>query len=416
MTLAKLALLGGSPIRSRPFPSWPQWGREEEEGLLRVLHSGKWGSLHGSETACFEDEFARFLGARHAVAVTNGTAALEVALRAAGLQAGDEVIIPAYTFVATATAVIANGAIPRFADIDPETYNLDIESARALVNERTRAIIPVHFAGRPADMDAVLNLAARHNLIVIEDAAQAWGARWRDRCVGTYGHAGCFSFQSSKNVTAGEGGMVVTDDDTLAPLIRSFVNCGRLESGLWYAHYYAGGNYRITEFQAAVLRAQLARYPRQLAQRQQSMHFLDEALAKLPGLVPLRRDPRETSHACHIYIVRLQPDRLGLPDKTSFIRALQAEGIPASSGYSLPLYRQPLFRDRVYGPFTPWLKDRACYDDVQLPNTERACLIEAIWLPQSLLLAQPEDLQDVVRAFEKVIENRHELENISRKG
>jgi len=404
-----LALNGGTPVRKEAFPSWPVWDEAEAEGLLRVLNSGKWGSLHGKEVRNFEKEFVEFQGVQFATATNSGTSALEIALRAAGIRAGDEVIVPAYTFVATATAVLANGAIPVFADIDPGTYNLDPASVQAVVSERTRAILPVHFAGRPADMEALQELARQHDLKIIEDAAQGWGARWRGQGVGAIGHIGCFSFQSSKNINAGEGGLVTSGDPALAEKAASYTNCGRVGGGLWYAHYHFAGNSRMTEFQAAVLRGQLQRYPQQLQLRQQSMHFLDERLQKLPGIKILRSDDRITAHAGHIYIFRYEAQAFDGVPKANFIDALKAEGIPCSGGYSLPLYEQPIFQEKSFGPFTEWLADRVDYRDVRLPNTHRACYDEAVWLPQWVLLAGPENLGCVAEAIEKIYENRREL-------
>lgn len=405
----KLALKGGRPVRKHPFPEWPVWNDAEREALLRVLQSGKWGSLHGKEVETFERELAEYQDARFAIAVTSGTTALEVALRTVGIKALDEVIIPAYTFVATATAVLSNGAIPRFADIDLNTFNLDAASVETLITERTRAIIPVHFSGRAADMDAIMRIARKHQLYVIEDAAQAIGAQWRGRGVGAIGNMGCLSFQSSKNITAGEGGMILTNDEELFKLARSYMNCGRVEGGLWYAHYHLGGNFRMTEFQAALLRAQLQRYPEHLKKRQQNMRFLDQRLAELPGITPLAADERITSHAGHLYIFRYQAQAFDYLERDTFVKALQAEGIPASPGYSLPLYEQPVFKNRSFGPFTHLLEQKIDYQDIHLPATHAACYREAVWLPQNVLLGSRDDMLDIVNAIEKVYEHRHEL-------
>ncbi len=405
----KLAIRGGEPVRKKDFPGWPVWNDSEREGLLRVLQSGKWGSLQGKEVESFEREFAAYQGAENAVAVTSGTTALEVALRAAGIEALDEVIVPAYTFVATATAVLSLAAVPVFADIDPDSYNLDPAAFENAITERTRAVMPVHFAGRPADMDAIQKIAREHDLMIIEDAAQAWGARWRGMSVGAIGDFGCFSFQSSKNITAGEGGIILTNDEELARLARSYMNCGRMEGGIWYAHYLAGGNYRMTEFQAAILREQLKRYPKQLEIRRQNVALLNRLLRELPGIAPLADDERVTENAAHLYIFRFDTRAFDMLKKEDFIQALQAEGIPCSGGYSMPLYEQPLFRNLAFGPFTALLKNRIRCADLHLPNTERACRSEAVWIPQRVLLGTEEDMQDIARAVEKIYTNRHEL-------
>ncbi|MDW8310826.1 MAG: DegT/DnrJ/EryC1/StrS family aminotransferase, partial [Verrucomicrobiales bacterium] len=208
----KLALLGGSPVRTKPFAAWPVFGKPEERALLRVLRSGKWGRLHGPEVERFERRFAAMHGCRHGIAVVNGTVSLRIALQAAGLEAEDEVIVPPYTFFSTASAVVEANLIPVFADVELDTFNLDPRAVEAALTPRTRAIIPVHFAGLPADMDALMAIARKWNLWVIEDAAHAHGASYKNRPVGALGHVASFSFQSSKNLTAGEGGMLTTND------------------------------------------------------------------------------------------------------------------------------------------------------------------------------------------------------------
>src|SRR5438034_8031261 len=237
MMRQNLALLGGKPIRSRPFTLWPIFGKVEEKRLLRALRSGNWGRLDGDEVAEFEERFAAMHGCKHGIAVVNGTVSLRIALQAAGIRAEDEVIIPPYTFFSTASAVIEANAVPVFSDIDLDTFNLDPKAVAAAITPRTRAIIPVHFAGQPADMDAIMALARKHKLVVIEDAAHAHGASYRNRPAGSLGDLASFSFQSSKNLTAGEGGIITTNNDALARACRSIHNCGRVPGGLWYEHH-----------------------------------------------------------------------------------------------------------------------------------------------------------------------------------
>src|SRR5437867_222010 len=229
---SKLALLGGRPVRSRPFTSWPVFGKAEEQRLLRTLRSGKWGRLDGKQVAEFEQRFIAMHGCKHGIAVVNGTVSLRIGLMAAGLRADDEVIIPPYTFFSTASAVVEVNAVPVFADIDLDTFNIDPVAIEAVVTPRTRAIIPVHFAGQPADMDLIMAIASKHKLVVIEDAAHAHGASYKNRSAGSIGHMGSFSFQSSKNLTAGEGGIIITNDDALAESCRSIQNCGRIPKGV----------------------------------------------------------------------------------------------------------------------------------------------------------------------------------------
>jgi dTDP-4-amino-4,6-dideoxygalactose transaminase len=226
-----LALFGGSPIRTRPFPSWPVFDKTEEDRLLCALRSGEWGRLDGHQVEGFERRFAAMHGCRHGVAVVNGTVSLRIALLAAGIEADDEVIVPPYTFLSTASAVVEANAIPVFADIDLDTFNLDPKAVEAAITPRTRAIIPVHFAGQPADMAALQRLADAHGLVLIEDAAHAHGASHGARPVGALGRMASFSFQSSKNLTAGEGGIITTNDEALAAACRSIQNCGRTVTG-----------------------------------------------------------------------------------------------------------------------------------------------------------------------------------------
>ncbi|MDZ7374711.1 MAG: DegT/DnrJ/EryC1/StrS family aminotransferase [candidate division KSB1 bacterium] len=407
--MAKLAIRGGEPIRTKPFPTWPVWGEEEIQNLAEVVRSGKWGRLHGRRVAEFERRFAEFQQAKHGVAVNSGTTALRLGLMAAGLGAGDGVLVPAYTFIASATAVIEAGGYPVFVDIDPETYNIDVRRLEEALRPGVRGIMPVHFAGRPVDMDAIRDFARKHELIVVEDAAQAWGAEWRGKRVGALGDAGAFSFQSSKNINSGEGGIILTNDDTIAAFARSHHNCGRWEGGEWYMHYYYGGNFRMTEFQGAVLLAQLERYESHLRLRQGNAQYLNQKLGQIEGIRILREDPAVTSHAEHLYIFRYQKESFGNKPKKAFIDALRAEGIPASPGYSLPLYRQPVFVEKAFGPRGRRIDLPVDYREYHLPATERACFEEAVWLTQNVLLGTREDMDDIVRAVEKVRENWEEL-------
>ena len=413
--MAHLALVGGKPVRQTPFPRWPVWDTAEIEAVTAVIASGRWGADRGTEVRAFEQEFAAYQDAAFGIAVVNGTVALKLALTAAGVGVGDEVIVPGYTFVATATAALEIGAVPIFADIDPQTYTLDAASAAACVTARTRALIPVHLGGRPADMDALLALARQHDLVLIEDAAQAWGSAWRGHKVGALGHIGGVSFQSSKNISAGEGGILLTNDPALAEMAQSLSNCGRRQGQPWYAHYVLGGNYRLSELQGAILRVQLQRYPGHLRQRQANATYLEQAMADLKGITTLRQDDRVTAHAYHIFFLRYDASCFGGASKTRFIAAMQAEGIDGlHAGYSLPAYRQPVMLAKNFGLTTPPLfhdryPDVPGYQHVDHPVTERACAKEAIWLRHNMLLGERGDMDDIVVALEKVHHYSDEL-------
>lgn len=403
-----LAMLGGAPVRTRPFPTWPIYGEAEEARLLRTLRSGKWGRLQGSEVEGFEQRFAAMHGCTHGIAVVNGTVSLRIALMAAGLRAEDEVIVPAYTFLSTASAVVEANCVPVFVDIDLHTFNIDPAAVAAAITPRTRAVIPVHFAGQPADMDAIMAIAHAHDLFVLEDAAHAHGASHRGRPAGSIGHAGSFSFQASKNLTSGEGGIITTSDDVLAESCRSIHNCGRVPEGVWYEHHVISGNYRLGEFQGAVLDCQLDRLEEQTATRDANGSYLETRLRALPGLHPQARPDDCTRHSRHLFMLRLDPVGFGA-SRAAVLGALQAEGIPCAGGYGFPLYAQPLFRNKAFGPYLPDARAGLDYSRVHCPNAERICREQGIWLDQSLMLGSRADMDDIADAFEKVHELRATL-------
>ncbi|MEA1996254.1 MAG: DegT/DnrJ/EryC1/StrS family aminotransferase [Gemmatimonadota bacterium] len=414
--MAGLALKGGNPVRTRAFPDWPYWDEKELEAVRGVIESGRWGMAQGDRVKELEERFAEYQEAAFGIAASSGTVALRAALLAAGLPPGAEVIVPAYTFVATATAVLEANAVPVFADIDPETYNISPESVEEVITENTRAIMPVHLAGLPADMDRLDALAEKHSLVVIEDACQAWGSEHRGRKVGALGRAGTFSFQSSKHITAGEGGLIVTNDEDFAKLCRSLINCGRREGGAWHEHVRLGGNYRLSELQAAVVLTQLERYPEMLARRQKAAEFLRDKLSGIEGIKPLSLPDYVTAASCHMFIIRYDKDSFGGLSKEVFLEALNAEGIrPAHGGYFIPVHKQPLLLEKNTGAFDlishHEFQGRVIdYSLFDCPAAERAAGDEAIWLLQNLLLSPSEDdLRDIVDAFEKVRENYREL-------
>jgi len=392
-----LAVHGGQPLRTRPWPTWPVWDETELRALEGVLRSGKWFSGSGTQVTAFSRFYADLHQARYGVPCANGTVALEVALRAAGVQAGDEVITSPYTFIATASAIVGVNAIPVFADVEAGSLNLDPAAAAAAVTPKTTAILGVHIAGCPADLDALGEVADRHGLLLLEDAAQAHLAEWKGRRVGAIGRAGTFSFQASKNLNCGDGGIVLTDDEATFENAWSLVNCGRVRDGGWYEHRMLSGNYRLTEFQAALLLAQARRLEEQSDRRTRNALYLAERLAEIPGITPLSRDPRITRHAYHLFIFRYRPEAFGGLPRAEFLAALRAEGVPCSPGYD-PLYRSPAFKiDTRTHPF-PAGRD---YGRLHLPVVEQGCA-EAVWLTQAMLLAEREDMDDIVAAVRKI--------------
>jgi dTDP-4-amino-4,6-dideoxygalactose transaminase len=394
-----LALHGGTPVRTKPFHPWPVHDEREVTALVEVVESGNWGGFPSPnvQAAQFAGAFAAYQTAAYGICTSSGTTALEVALKAAGLRVGDEVIMPALTFVATAAAALYMGAVPVFADVDPDTWCLDPQAAARAVTPRTKAILPVHLGSRMTDMDAIMQFARRHGLRVIEDCAHMHGGRWRDRGAGSIGDLGCFSFQNSKLMTAGEGGIIVTSDEELARVCHAYVDCGRLRPGDKppTSQGIFGWNYRITEFQATVLRVQLERLPEQTRVREANKRYLTERLESIEGVATLKDDDRVTTKSGYGFYFKYFPEANGGVRRDKFFFALRGEGIPASGAFYEPVYRDRLFAWRDTNVPVD-------YSAVSCPVAERAAYEEGVWLPHQLFLGPREDIDDVVRAIEKV--------------
>jgi dTDP-4-amino-4,6-dideoxygalactose transaminase len=413
MAATALALQGGTPVRTKPWPAWPVYDERDLNALKEVLESRQWCRLNGKKVEQFEEAFAQYQDARFGIAVVNGTAALELALKAAGIEAGDEVIVPAFTFIATAFAPLEISAIPIFADIELDTGNIDPASIEAAITPRTRAIMPVHVGGRACDMDRILALAQRHNLVVIEDACHGWGSTWNGRKVGAIGLAGGVSFQQSKNLTAGEGGCILTNDEEVAGKCYSLQTIGRVKGRPFYEHYTASGNYRLSEFQGALLLAQLERLEDQTQRRWDNACYLDTLLKDYPCLRLQRTDPWVTRSSVHVYAARYLAEAMPGVPRQKFLEALYAEGVPTTGGWPHALYRNPVFSQMNFGrkghPYTCSFYGKAVdYNACQCPATEQLCR-EAVWLSQTLFLAGREDMRDIARVIEKVWDNREAL-------
>ncbi len=395
--MSKLALFGGTPVRSKPFPTWPRSSRDLKEQLVNTVDNELWG-VGSKAIRNFEEAFAAFHAAEYCITTNSGTTALWVSLKAAGVKAGDEVILPAYTFIATASAVLMANAVPVFVDAELETFNIDPELIEAAITDQTRVIMPVHISGNPAHMDKILAIAKKHDLAVIEDAAQAHGAEWKGTKVGALGIGGIFSFQTSKNMAAGEGGAIVTNDKDFNDACFSYHNCGRVKGGQWYEHQHLGGNFRLNAFAAAILHAQLNTLSSDMDLRDDNRKKIDEALHQIPGLTPVMQYPETTRVANHLYLARYHAEEFHNVPREKFYEAMRAEGVFTYAGY-VPLYKEKLF---ITNPDEyPWLKDRN-YREQFLPNTEKLCGEQSVWLKQNHLLGTAADTQDIIDAFEKV--------------
>ncbi len=408
----KPALLGGTPVRATPFPSWPVIDGREEKKLLDVLHSGKWFRLDGKTVDRFEEAYARLTGARYCIATANGTSALHASLAGLGVVPGDEVILPPYTFIATLNVVFLHYALPIFVDSDPETFQMDARKLEAAITGRTTVVMPVHLGGNACDLDAILEIAGRRKVPVLEDACQAHLAEWRGRKLGSLGAAGCFSFQASKNLNSGEGGAILTSDDALYDRCWAFHDNCRARRGRPTPPLGGrGANLRLTEFQAGLLLAQMTRVEAQAKVREENARYLSRQLREIPGIVPARMYEGCTRNAYHLYMLRYQPEPFGGLPRARFLEALEAEGVPCSPGYS-PMNREKYvaatLASKAYRRIYPkdvldgWAERNQC------PANDRLCG-EAVWLTQTMLLGPRQDMDDIVAAVRKIHASAAEL-------
>lgn len=414
-----LALLGGKKARPKPFPPYPVIGPREKKAVLEVLREGRFSTfiaapgehfLGGKRIRQFEKEFADYHGVRHAVAFNSATAALHAAVVGVGVQPGDEVVTTPYTFTSTATSVLMHNAIPLFADVDPSTFCLDPVSVRARLTARTRALIPVHLFGHPAPMDEILALAREKGLRVIEDCAQAPGALYRGKKVGTLGDCGVFSFQETKNMMTGEGGMLITDDPAIAEAAQLLRNHGEAVAESMTQRTYAsrilGWNYRMTEFEAALGRAQLGQLDGWNARRRALADALTRSLKEIPGITP-PRVAEDCEHAYYVYPFLYNEEETGLP-RALFAEALRAEGVPIGAGYVKPLYMSPLYQERNVFAFQQF-PNAGSYEKGLCPVTERLHFKEMVIVPVCRPPATVRDMEDIGRAVRKVLDGREDL-------
>jgi dTDP-4-amino-4,6-dideoxygalactose transaminase len=396
----KLAINGGPKTINKKF-EWPIFGDDEVKAISEITKSGNWGNPDcAGIVEEFEKEFAAYCGTKYALTCVNGSVALRLALIASGVKPGDEVIIPPYTFIATASIVLEANCVPVFVDIEPDTYNIDPVEIEKAISDKTKAIIPVHFAGLSCNMNAIMEIAEKYDLTVIEDACHAHGGEYQGKKLGSIGHVGCFSFQSSKNLTSGEGGMAITNDDHLYELMNSLRNVGRIEGGQWYEHHYLGCNYRLTQLQASLLHEQLKRLDEQTRLRDENGKYLAELLGKIGGISPLRRELGETLHTYHIFIFRYDKSKFNNLSKREFSEMLAAEGVPCFMGYPEPLYKQPLFQEKNFMCYA--IPEEVSYKEVSCPETEKACYEDAVWILQNTMLGTKKDMEDIALAIRKI--------------
>ena len=405
--MSKLAIHGGDPARTKPFPEWPRPTSELKDAIISTLENEGWG-VGSKAISRFEERFADFHDSKYCISTSSGTTALWVALKAAGVKAGDEVIVPPYTFIATASAVLMANAVPIFVDIDENTFNIDPDLIEDAITEKTKVIMPVHIAGNPADMDRILSIGKKHNISIIEDAAQAHGAEWHGTKVGALGTGGIFSFQTSKNMSAGEGGAIISNDETFYDICFAYHNCGRTKGGAFYEHQFLGGNFRLNAMASSMLIPQINTIQGDMALRDRNREKLDTVLRQIDGISINGAYDGTTRQANHIYLVRYDADCFNGIPREKFYKAMQAEGVYTYMGYT-PLYREKLFV--TDGKEYPWLED---YDfaSMEMPVTERLADKEAVWLKQNHLLGDDNDTQDIIDAFEKVttsLKNKPEL-------
>ena len=412
----KLALFGGTPVRSEPFSAWPYFDDRERQHLLKALESRNWGGYPFPSMLAerFGRKFAKAHGANHGVPCANGSVTMEIALQAMGIQAGDEVIVPAYTFAATATCAIRTNAVPVFVDVEERNYCMDPALVEAAITPKTRAIIPVHLGSSIADMDRILEIAKKHGLVVIEDCAHAHGGQWRGMGVGSMGDFGSFSLQSSKLMTSGEGGVLTVKDDVLRQKVMSLINCGRKEPGYdGFEEQLFGGNFRMSELQIAVALAQTERLEEVTDKRAKMHAYFKETLhAQVQGLRVLDTDPRVTRLHCYQTIMRYDPQAFAGVHRDRVLEALAAEGVHFHGDFYEPLYRIDIMNAK--SSRWPMLRERygegiLGHPEICCPVTEKAAYHESVWMHYPYLSGTQKDVDDVVAAIVKVQKNAADL-------
>lgn len=411
-TPGRPAILGGTPVRKLGGAKWPVYGEVEDKLLLETVRSGKWGRYGGKQVRAFEQAFAKRAGTKACVATNSGTSALFSCMGALGIGPGDEVILPPFTFVATFHVITLNYALPIYVDVDPETSQIDASKIEAAITPNTKAIIPVHIGGNVADMDRICAIGRKYNIPVIEDACQSHLAEWRGRMIGNWGLAGCFSFQATKNLNSGDGGAVVSNDPDFAFRCESFHDQSRAKGPSGRVAGCRAGNLRMTEFQGAILNAQMSRLEEQSKHREQNAEYLTSLLREIPGIVPQKTYPGCTRLAWHVYAFRYQKEHFAGLSRDRFIQALKKEGLTdAGPGYTpwnkekhvSSLAENPHYR-RLYSQATldRWQQHREC------PQNDILCA-ENVRFTQPTLLGPRSDMESIAEAIRKVQNHAAEI-------
>jgi len=419
--VGKLAITGGKALRKTPFTTWPMGTKKEAAALKDVLTSSKWGGqpFPGKHALAFAKKFAKVHTAKYAQCVNTGTVAIQAALKAIDIRPGDEVIAPAYTWEGTVGPVLLVNAVPVFVDIDPDTYCLDAKLIEKAITPKTKAILPVHLGMRFADMDEILRIAAKHNLKVIEDCAHAHGGMWKGKGAGSMGDLGAFSFQSSKLITSGEGGAVITNNLEYMERVQSYINAGRASLTDKYHHRIIGFNYRMGEFQAAVLGPQLDRLPAQAKIRARNMKRFESRLKNTPGIGFLKPELRITRQAPYGYVMKYFSEKAKDIPRAAFVAALQLEGIPCDGLFYEPVYKSSLFPlDPADFPALSWGHEKPLdlRNMYSCPEADRAAYHEAVWFPHQLFLGTTEDVDAIANAILKVLGSIEELRGLDHKA
>ncbi|MCJ7820862.1 MAG: DegT/DnrJ/EryC1/StrS family aminotransferase [Bacteroidales bacterium] len=409
----KLAINGGEKIHTGSWPGWPYWDQSAEQGILEMFRSGRWWRGNGEHVAEFEKRYAELMGAKRCLATASGTTALITALQVLGVDAGDEVLVSPYTFIATYNVIFSHKALPVFVDSDPETFLIDPKKIEGRITDRTVAIVPVHIYGLPVDMDSVNNVAIKHNLKVIEDACQAWLAEYRGKRTGTLGDLGCFSFQNSKHLAAGEGGAILGNDDFIMDRCHAYHNCGRPYGSMKRApgNPHNGMNYRMQQSQALILMSQMNRIEKDNDVRLANALYLDKKLKEIPGIVPYKPAEGATRAVYHLYPFRYIKEEFNNVPKDKFLQALSAEGIPCSGGYGKQNKDgliEEVLSSRGYMRLYSESRLKQWREENQLPGNDQLC-DQAVTFYQSMLLGTRADMDDIVNAITRIYENRASL-------